>query len=428
MIARGGDRGRCDLVAEQRRGGARTRRRSRRWRSPSRRRRSRPGAAGRRRRRCRSPRRRWSCGSRPMPGGAKVVDGVDGALLGTTPLVLTRPRGGTLTLRFEKDGYGAEHADDGARRRSRDRADARTEAANTSRRSASARRASRRQRAGEALRAPEGDGPARRARFAHPGVRLSGHHLRGGRAGLLRLSLRGRVVGAQQGVADGGEPADARSSLSGRVQDRIDRAGRRAVRGGRVGRPGDGSAVVVRAARGRRVGRRARRGPEDPLGLPGARSGAPAARARSLGRATSRASSWKSLQPWTPSHAGNFRHLHQLFEGKSVLIAYVAKKTERRPHLLRRRQARPRAESRRTGSPTRWTTCRSGTGGSRSSTRWRARSTASRSPPPSSSTSRRSARRSTPGASRSRRATSTSCASRPTRSACWACCSCRCRW
>src|SRR5215469_977755 len=36
---------------------------------------------------------------------------------------------------------------------------------------------------------------------------------------------------------------------------------------------------------------------------------------------------WKSLQPWTPEAPGNFRHLHQLFEGKSVLIAYAAKKT-----------------------------------------------------------------------------------------------------
>src|SRR5579871_6769406 len=36
---------------------------------------------------------------------------------------------------------------------------------------------------------------------------------------------------------------------------------------------------------------------------------------------------WKSLQPWTPDQQGNFRHLHQLFEGKSVLIAYAAKKT-----------------------------------------------------------------------------------------------------
>ena len=42
-----------------------------------------------------------------VPGGARVVDNVDGELLGVTPLVLTRPRGGTLTLRFEKDGFNA---------------------------------------------------------------------------------------------------------------------------------------------------------------------------------------------------------------------------------------------------------------------------------------------------------------------------------
>jgi len=42
-----------------------------------------------------------------MPTGAKVLDGADGEVLGVTPLVLTRPRGGSLTLRFEKDGYTA---------------------------------------------------------------------------------------------------------------------------------------------------------------------------------------------------------------------------------------------------------------------------------------------------------------------------------
>jgi hypothetical protein len=42
-----------------------------------------------------------------VPNGAKVVDNVDGQILGVTPLVLSRPRGGTLTLRFEKDGYAA---------------------------------------------------------------------------------------------------------------------------------------------------------------------------------------------------------------------------------------------------------------------------------------------------------------------------------
>jgi two-component system phosphate regulon sensor histidine kinase PhoR len=55
----------------------------------------------------------------------------------------------------------------------------------------------------------------------------------------------------------------------------------------------------------------------------------PAKRRRELDRWASyvKGLNWKSLQPWTPSHAGNFRHLHQLFEGKAVLIAYVAKKT-----------------------------------------------------------------------------------------------------
>src|SRR6185436_1754343 len=36
---------------------------------------------------------------------------------------------------------------------------------------------------------------------------------------------------------------------------------------------------------------------------------------------------WRSLEQWTPDLPGNFRHLHQLFEGKSVLIAYAAKTT-----------------------------------------------------------------------------------------------------
>jgi len=56
----------------------------------------------------------------------------------------------------------------------------------------------------------------------------------------------------------------------------------------------------------------------------------PARRRRELDRWASyvKGLEWKSLQPWTSSHAGNFRHLHQLFEGKSVLIAYVSKKTD----------------------------------------------------------------------------------------------------
>jgi two-component system phosphate regulon sensor histidine kinase PhoR len=37
---------------------------------------------------------------------------------------------------------------------------------------------------------------------------------------------------------------------------------------------------------------------------------------------------WKSIEPWKPSQPGTFRHLHQLFEGRSVLIAYAAKKND----------------------------------------------------------------------------------------------------
>jgi two-component system phosphate regulon sensor histidine kinase PhoR len=37
---------------------------------------------------------------------------------------------------------------------------------------------------------------------------------------------------------------------------------------------------------------------------------------------------WKSIRPWKPDEPGSFRHLHQLFEGKSVLIAYAAKRTD----------------------------------------------------------------------------------------------------
>jgi two-component system, OmpR family, phosphate regulon sensor histidine kinase PhoR len=37
---------------------------------------------------------------------------------------------------------------------------------------------------------------------------------------------------------------------------------------------------------------------------------------------------WNSLQPWTSAQPGNFRHLHQLFDGKSVLIAYASKHSD----------------------------------------------------------------------------------------------------
>jgi hypothetical protein len=40
------------------------------------------------------------------PAGARVVDDNGDEVLGTTPLVLTRPTGGALKIRFEKEGYG----------------------------------------------------------------------------------------------------------------------------------------------------------------------------------------------------------------------------------------------------------------------------------------------------------------------------------
>ena len=39
------------------------------------------------------------------PAGANVLDDASGGVLGVTPLVLNRPRGGALKLRLEKDGY-----------------------------------------------------------------------------------------------------------------------------------------------------------------------------------------------------------------------------------------------------------------------------------------------------------------------------------
>jgi two-component system phosphate regulon sensor histidine kinase PhoR len=55
----------------------------------------------------------------------------------------------------------------------------------------------------------------------------------------------------------------------------------------------------------------------------------PARRRREMERWQSyvRGLEWKSLKPWAPTQPGNFRHLHQLFEGKSVLVAYAAKQT-----------------------------------------------------------------------------------------------------
>ena len=161
--------------------------------------------------------------------------------------------------------------------------------------------------------------------------------------------------------------------------------------------------------------------------VPGARSGAAAARARALAELR-QGPELEVAEAVDAEPAGNFRHLHQLFEGKSVLIAYVAKKTEtgRNYYVAAKLDLGLVAKDwipdeiddvpighRRGRDPRR--------GGAPDLRRAAARR-------PSSSTSRRSARRCTRGASRSRPATWPSCASRPTRSGCWACCSCRCRW
>ena len=53
------------------------------------------------------PPRRSSCGWSPCRPARRWSTTSTAQLLGMTPLVLTRPRGGTLTLRFEKDGYSA---------------------------------------------------------------------------------------------------------------------------------------------------------------------------------------------------------------------------------------------------------------------------------------------------------------------------------
>ena len=190
--------------------------------------------------------------------------------------------------------------------------------------------------------------------------------------------------------------------LSGRIQDRIDRRRRRAVRGGRVGRPVAEPPVVLRPACRRRVGRGAGRGLQHPIGRSRARSGA---RRRELDRWASYVRGWSGSRcsRGRPATPGNFRHLHQLFEGKSVLIAYASKKTRHRRRLLRRRQAGSRPD--REGLDPR----RDGRGDRRAPPRRhprRGRASALRRAAAarrSSSTSRRSARRCTRGASRSRR-------------------------
>ena len=114
--------------------------------------------------------------------------------------------------------------------------------------------------------------------------------------------------------------------VTNRVQDRIDRSTPTCSRrwSGTIARP---SAPSFDLPAGRRVGRRAGRRAAHPLDGARARSGAATAGARSLGqlREGPRVEVAAAVDAQPP---GNFRHLHQLFEGKSVLIAYASKKTE----------------------------------------------------------------------------------------------------
>ena len=175
-----------------------------------------------------------------VPAGAKVVDNVDGELLGVTPLVLTRPRGGTLTVRLEKDGYQASTRTmplDG------DRA---FELTLEQQKAKKKEHKTPRDRdpsdvgAGETVAAC--DGSAGRARIADPRIRFPGDRLRRGRAGLLRLPLRREVVVAHEDVADGEQPA-ARPAGVRQGPGSHRQGGRRPVRGGGVGRSGAAAAV-----------------------------------------------------------------------------------------------------------------------------------------------------------------------------------------
>ena len=182
-------------------------------------------------------------------------------------------------------------------------------------------------------------------------------------------------------------------------------------------RPRRESPVVVRPPRGRRVGGGARPGAQDPDPLPAPRTRRGGGGELDRWQGYVRGLAWKSLEPWTPNLPGNFRHLHQLFEGKSVLIAYAAKKTEGDHDYyvaakldlgLIAKDWIPDEMDVVAGKRRVVILDEVGAG----------RSTASRSRRRRSSTRCRSARRSTPGGSRSRPGTSPSCARRPRRSGC----------
>ena len=260
-----------------------------------------------------------------VPAGARVVDDVDGAVLGIDAAGVDAPARRDAELRFEKDGYGPEHADDGAGRRPSAGADARAEGQERS------RSHSPRDPSSEPAKLVRGEvhGPAGRTRFGDSGVRLPGHHLRGGGAGVLRLSLRGRVVGAQQGVADGGQPAAGAAADRARCRTASTASTPSCSRRSSGTMPPSNPPSTFDLPAGRRVGRRARRGAARSASLvPAPDPAPPAARARALAELRPRAWNGNRCSRGRPTSPGNFRHLHQLFDGKSVLIAYAAKKTD----------------------------------------------------------------------------------------------------
>ena len=143
-------------------------------------------------------------------------------------------------------------------------------------------------------------------------------------------------------LADGGKPAARAARWPGKIQDRIDRVDGELFEEVEWDDPGDG---------GRRLRSSLPAGVESVVVLDeGLRIRSvvpvpdPARRRRELDRW---ASYVKGLElevaaAVDASHAGNFRHLHQLFEGKSVLDRVRVEEDGHRPLLLRRRQARPR--------------------------------------------------------------------------------------
>ena len=248
-----------------------------------------------------------------VPAGAKVVDNVDGQLLGMTPLVLTRPRGGTLTLRFEKDGYSASTrtmALDGDRafeltleqkpkKRERKPREPSNEPAKLRPQVEEARPCSRNHVGFWVVR--QGARVSLILAFVFPAIVCAA-------VALAYYGYRYAVASSVRSKASLMEGNQQLAQLAVRQDPGPHRPGRRrAVRGGGVGRSGAGGPVVrstcppassrswcwTTALRIRSV-------------VPVARSGAPPARAGALGRATSRGWSGSRCSRGRPATPATF--------------------------------------------------------------------------------------------------------------------------